>query len=51
MNETRESRLPSPAELKALIEAERTGIPFVPWAASHVAGYDQLHRVAQRLRG
>ncbi len=31
MNETRESRLPSPAELKAQIEAERTGIPFVHW--------------------
>jgi hypothetical protein len=31
MNETRERRPPSPAELKALIEAERTGTPFVYW--------------------
>lgn len=31
MSETHVSRLPSPRELKALIEAERTGEPFVYW--------------------
>ena len=31
MHETREARTLSPAELKALIEAERTGVPFVYW--------------------
>lgn len=31
MAETRESRTPSPRELQALIEAERTGVPFVHW--------------------
>jgi hypothetical protein len=31
VNETRETRSPSPRELKALIEAERTGVPFVHW--------------------
>lgn len=31
MTDTHESRLPSPRELKALIEAERTGIPFLQW--------------------
>jgi hypothetical protein len=31
MNETREARALSPAELKAQIEAERTGVPFVYW--------------------
>jgi FHA domain len=30
-DETRENRQLSPAELKALIEAERTGVPFVYW--------------------
>ena len=29
--ETHETRAPSPRELKALIEAERTGVPFVNW--------------------
>jgi hypothetical protein len=31
MAETHETRLPSPRELKDLIEAERTGIPFLHW--------------------
>jgi DNA-binding CsgD family transcriptional regulator len=31
MAETRETRAPSPRELQALIEAERTGVPFVYW--------------------
>jgi hypothetical protein len=31
MSETHETRAPSPRELKALIEAERTGVPFVHW--------------------
>ena len=31
MTETHESRAPSPRELKALIEAERTGMPFLYW--------------------
>jgi hypothetical protein len=31
MAETRETRLPSPRELQALIEAERAGLPFVRW--------------------
>jgi FHA domain len=31
MNETREAHALSPVELKALIEAERTGVPFVYW--------------------
>jgi len=31
MAETHETRAPSPRELKALIEAERTGIPFLHW--------------------
>jgi DNA-binding CsgD family transcriptional regulator len=31
MSETHESRLPSPRELKALIDAERTGQPFLYW--------------------
>jgi FHA domain len=31
MTETREARTLSPVELKALIEAERTGVPFVHW--------------------
>jgi hypothetical protein len=31
MAETHEIRAPSPRELKALIEAERTGIPFLHW--------------------
>jgi hypothetical protein len=30
MSEQHESRLPSPRELKAQIDAERTGLPFVP---------------------
>jgi FHA domain len=30
-DQTRENRQLSPAELKALIEAERTGVPFVYW--------------------
>ena len=30
-NETRESRAASPRELKALIEAERVGVPFLHW--------------------
>ena len=29
--ETRETRVPSPRELKELIEAERTGVPFLHW--------------------
>jgi hypothetical protein len=31
MTETDDTRLPSPRDLKALIEAERTGMPFVHW--------------------
>ena len=31
MTETHETRAPSPRELQALIEAERTGVPFVHW--------------------
>jgi hypothetical protein len=31
MAETHETRAPSPRELKALIEAERTGLPFLHW--------------------
>jgi hypothetical protein len=31
MAETSETRTPSPRELKALIEAERTGAPFLQW--------------------
>ena len=31
MAETHETRPPSPRELKALIEAERTGVPFLHW--------------------
>ena len=31
MAETHETRPPSPRELKALIEAERTGLPFLHW--------------------
>jgi FHA domain len=31
MSETHEARLPSPRELKALIDAERTGQPFLHW--------------------
>ena len=31
MHETREAHSTSPAELKSLIEAERTGVPFVYW--------------------
>jgi FHA domain-containing protein len=31
MTDTHEARLPSPRELKALIETERTGLPFVHW--------------------
>ena len=31
MLEQHESRLPSPRELKAQIDAERTGLPFVFW--------------------
>jgi FHA domain len=31
MTDTHESRMPSPRELKALLEAERTGIPFLQW--------------------
>lgn len=31
MPETYETRAPSPRELKALIEAERTGMPFLHW--------------------
>jgi DNA-binding CsgD family transcriptional regulator len=31
MAETHETRAPSPRELKALIEAERTGVPFLHW--------------------
>jgi DNA-binding CsgD family transcriptional regulator len=31
MTETDETRAPSPRELKALIEAERTGVPFLYW--------------------
>ena len=31
MAETHETRAPSPRELKALIEAERTGVPFLYW--------------------
>jgi hypothetical protein len=31
MSETHETRLPSPRELKALIDAERTGQPFLYW--------------------
>lgn len=31
MAETHETRAPSPRELKALIEAERTGMPFLHW--------------------
>jgi DNA-binding CsgD family transcriptional regulator len=34
MTETHESRAPSPRELKALIEAERTGMPFLYWRDS-----------------
>jgi hypothetical protein len=30
-NDTRETRAPSPRELKALIEAERTGLPSLHW--------------------
>jgi hypothetical protein len=29
--ETYETRMPSPRDLKSLIEAERTGLPFVSW--------------------
>lgn len=31
MSETHETRAPSPRELKALIEAEREGVPFLHW--------------------
>jgi DNA-binding CsgD family transcriptional regulator len=31
MSATRETQAPSPRELKALIEAERTGVPFLYW--------------------
>jgi hypothetical protein len=31
MSDTHDSRLPSPRELKALIEAERAGLPFLQW--------------------
>jgi FHA domain len=31
MGETHETRVPSAPELKALIEAERTGVPFLHW--------------------
>jgi hypothetical protein len=31
MTDTHETRTPSPRELQALIEAERTGVPFVHW--------------------
>jgi hypothetical protein len=31
MAETYQTRTPSPRDLKALIEAERTGVPFVSW--------------------
>jgi FHA domain len=31
MSETHEPRKPTPSELKALIEAERAGIPFLHW--------------------
>src|SRR5437764_7985923 len=31
MAETHDTRVPSPRELKALIEAERTGLPFLHW--------------------
>ena len=31
MADTHETRAPSPRELKALIEAERTGTPFIHW--------------------
>ena len=31
MADTHETRAPSPRELKALIEAERTGLPFLRW--------------------
>ncbi len=34
MDKTHETRAPSPRELKALIEAERTGVPFLHWRDS-----------------
>jgi FHA domain len=34
MAETHETRAPSPRELKALLEAERTGAPFLHWRDS-----------------
>jgi pSer/pThr/pTyr-binding forkhead associated (FHA) protein len=37
---TTESPLPTPSELKAIIEAERTGLPFVHWRAD--GGAQQL---------
>lgn len=46
---TTESPIPTPADLKAVIEAERTGLPFVHWRAS---GDQQLRLLAsepQRL--
>ncbi|HEX8976324.1 MAG TPA: FHA domain-containing protein [Solirubrobacteraceae bacterium] len=40
MAETDETRAPSPRELKALIEAERTGLPFLHWRDG--AGQQQI---------
>lgn len=40
MTETHETRLPSPRELKALIEAERSGQPFLQWR--NAVGEQQL---------
>jgi hypothetical protein len=37
MAETHETRTPSPRELQALIEAERTGVPFLHCATSVVS--------------
>jgi pSer/pThr/pTyr-binding forkhead associated (FHA) protein len=47
---TTESPLPTPADLKAVIEAERTGVPFVHWRTGE--GMQQLvllHTDQQRL--
>jgi ATP/maltotriose-dependent transcriptional regulator MalT len=43
VNETRETRALSPRELKALIEAERIGVPFVHWPATNPQIAAEVH--------
>ena len=49
MAETHDTRAPSPRELKAIIEAERTGVPFLQWrdrvGEQHVLMLQHDHRV------